>query len=201
MPLYLGCDPDRAGAIGFIDTDAMTAGTVGLPADKLAVYIKSKDIHRARLDASPMHALFLSIMRLDPEHLVIEKQQAYKHDSPHSAFTLGEGYGMLCESFRQAACATSSDCSIHHIMPLDWKQSFGLIYPALSYKDKKTKAREFATRLFPSLSHQWAKVKDTSKAEALLIALYALATYDSGVLRRLGVKQPTLLFTEGSLPI
>lgn len=58
------------------------------------------------------------------------------------------------------------------VQPTTWKKRYDL-----KGAEDKGKAREIATQLFPSVEHQLRRVKDHNRAEALLIARWALQVH------------------------
>lgn len=57
--------------------------------------------------------------------------------------------------------------------PGDWKRKLGLTDSTLTYEQKKEKSRLEALRLFPSLMQHLKRKKDSDRAEALLLTVWA----------------------------
>ncbi len=57
--------------------------------------------------------------------------------------------------------------------PGDWKRKLGLTDSSLSYGEKKEMARLEAIRLFPAMEQHLRRKKDSDRAEALLLTVWA----------------------------
>ena len=148
----LGIDPGLSGGLALLTpaTDDAPPILVALPMP--VVSLKGK----GEIDLAALGAI-LSDWR--PTVCWIEEQQAMPRQGVSSTFRTGYNYGTL-RGFIQA-----SAIPLHPIRPATWKAS-------LAVPSDKTAARAIASRLFPSYSHLWARVKDDGIAEAALIALY-----------------------------
>jgi len=102
---------------------------------------------------------------------MIEKVHAMPKQGVSSSFTFGEGYGAL-----QMGCA-GHGYEMHYAVPSVWKRHFKLIFPKGTSGTKVANAsRGLAIQRFPSLAPDLARAMDHNRAEAALIALYAMET-------------------------
>ena len=62
---------------------------------------------------------------------------------------------------------------IHFVRPTKWKKYFNLI------NTSKDASRSRAIEIFPKISNQLKRKKDSNKADAILIASYYYNTYKS----------------------
>jgi len=81
-----------------------------------------------------------------------------------SVFSFGRSLGVI-EGF-----VAAHKMELHRVRPHAWKKHFGLVG-----KDKDA-ARGLAIELYPSVADELSRKKDCGRADALLIAAYALAT-------------------------
>ncbi len=173
MTVVVGLDPDIHGAVSILDFKNLTAEAYHLPTE--GVYFKSRNKHLNRLADGPLAEMFLQLFsnpKILPSYIFVEEALAFQKDSPTAMLTNGKSHGKITMGASMGALMTNTSCSVKTISPLEWKGGFGLIFPDLSYRLKKVKAVEFATEMFPNQAHLWKRVKDTSLAEAMLIALY-----------------------------
>lgn len=191
--LYVGIDPDSKGAVAVLNLADSAMDVVHLPNEILTV--KTTGTKRSYLEAESLASMCLSIVAQGPSLITIEEQQAFQDDGAHGAFTHGTNYGRLQGSFATAILALDKrDCvTVQATRPVEWKGYFGLIFPELTYAKKKKKCVEFASALFPHHAHLWAKVKDTSLAEAALIALFTALSDGAKLPSIKGVGRPTTL--------
>jgi crossover junction endodeoxyribonuclease RuvC len=97
-----------------------------------------------------------------PASAVIEKVGAMPKQGVSSTFTFGTAYGVAI------GVAGGSGTPFSLVTPQRWKAHFRLIG-----KDKDA-ARELAIRLFPVAAHHLNLKKHVGRADALLLARYAL---------------------------
>ena len=95
-------------------------------------------------------------------------QRGGYHDNAHSAFKKGYGFGVLRAVF--AVAGIPFDFTPR---PGDWKRTLQLTDSNLTYNQKKNKARVKAIELFPMLQDALKRVKDSDRAEALLLTVWA----------------------------
>jgi hypothetical protein len=117
---------------------------------------------RRRIDALE---LFRTLRRMVPSNrvgmIVFEQISSGQGRGGHSQASLMQSAGIV------KAVADMTGWPSYAIQPVVWKRHFGLL------KAEKDASRELAQRLFPQLAAELVRVKDTDRAEALLISLYA----------------------------
>ena len=82
-----------------------------------------------------------------------------------SMFNFGQTFGAI-----KGVCA-ALNLSIFFVRPSKWKKHFELI------NSSKDSSRTKVIEMYPSLSNQLTKKKDTNKADAILIASFYHETY------------------------
>ena len=82
-----------------------------------------------------------------------------------SMFNFGQSFGVL-----KGICS-AMQLSIFFIRPAKWKKYFGLI------KTEKDASRTKVIEIFPYISSELSKKKDSNKADAVLIASFFYNTY------------------------
>jgi Holliday junction resolvasome RuvABC endonuclease subunit len=97
-----------------------------------------------------------------PETCVIEKVGAMPKQGVSSTFTFGCAYGVCI------GVAGGSDTPIAFVTPGRWKAHFRLV------GKPKDASRELAIRLYPDLAQSFALKKHHGRADALLLARFAL---------------------------
>ena len=143
----LGIDPGLSGACAFY----FPGEPEGLTAEDLP--IAGNEIDAAQF------ARRLRQMR--PTVAIIERVNAMPKQGVASAFTFGCVYGQMRMAF-----------TAHGIVPARvpaavWKRSYGL-------NSDKDAARRLASALLPAHAHNWPLAKHDGRAEAALLALYAV---------------------------
>lgn len=191
--IYVGCDLDANGALAVLNlSDSPHMDVAHLPKE---IITRTTGTRRAYLEGDGLSRLCLEVVSLSPRVIMLEEQQAFDGDGAHAMFTHGFNVGRMHGSLSTAVMAAGKkeEVRIETIRPVEWKGHFGLIFPSLAYKDKKKKCVEFASTLFPHHAHLWAKVKDTSLAEAALIALFTALSDGTKLPSIKGVSRPTTL--------
>ena len=97
--------------------------------------------------------------------VVIEQVSAMPGQGVTSMFNFGQSFGVL-----KGICS-AMQLSMYFVRPAKWKKYYGLI------KTEKDASRTKVIEIFPSISNQLAKKKDSNKADAILIANYFNNTY------------------------
>ena len=82
-----------------------------------------------------------------------------------SMFNFGQSFGVI-----KGICS-AMQLHIHFVRPTRWKKYFNLI------KTSKDASRTRAIEIFPKISDQLKRKKDSNKADAILIASYYYNTY------------------------
>ena len=97
--------------------------------------------------------------------VVIEQVSAMPGQGVTSMFNFGQSFGVL-----KGICS-AMQLSMHFVRPAKWKKYFGLI------KTEKDASRTKVIEIFPYISGQLSRKKDSNKADAILIASFFYNTY------------------------
>ncbi len=97
--------------------------------------------------------------------VVIEQVSAMPGQGVTSMFNFGQSFGVL-----KGICS-AMQLSMHFIRPAKWKKYFGLI------KTEKDASRTKVIEIFPYISSQLSRKKDSNKADAILIASFFYNTF------------------------
>ena len=97
--------------------------------------------------------------------VVIEQVSAMPGQGVTSMFNFGQSFGVI-----KGICS-AMQLPIHFVRPTRWKKYFNLI------KTSKDASRSRAIEIFPKISDQLKRKKDSNKADAILIASYYYNTY------------------------
>ena len=103
------------------------------------------------------------IYHLMPRRIVIEEVHSMPRDGRVGSFRFGVTYGML-----RAVSALATNEPLEFVLPQTWKAYFQLI------SEKKEASLGLALRLWPDQDHVLTRVKDHNRAEAMLIAWWAI---------------------------
>ena len=97
--------------------------------------------------------------------VVIEQVSAMPGQGVTSMFNFGQSFGVL-----KGICS-AMQLSMFFVRPAKWKKYFGLI------KTEKDASRTKVIEIFPYISSQLSRKKDSNKADAILIASFFYNTY------------------------
>ena len=97
--------------------------------------------------------------------VVIEQVSAMPGQCVTSMFNFGQSFGVL-----KGICS-AMQLSMHFVRPAKWKKYFNLI------KTEKDASRTKVIEIFPYISSQLSRKKDSNKADAILIASFYNNTY------------------------
>ena len=97
--------------------------------------------------------------------VVIEQVSAMPGQGVTSMFNFGQSCGVV-----KGVCS-AMQLSVHYVRPAKWKKYFNLL------KTEKEASRSKAIEIFPYISSQLSRKKDSNKADAILIASYFNNTY------------------------
>ena len=98
--------------------------------------------------------------------VVIEQVSAMPGQGVTSMFNFGQSFGVI-----KGICS-AMQLSMFFIRPAKWKKYFGLI------KTEKDASRTKVIEIFPYISSELSKKKDSNKADAVLIASFFYNTFD-----------------------
>ena len=99
--------------------------------------------------------------------VVIEQVSAMPGQGVTSMFNFGQSFGVL-----KGICS-AMQLPMYFVRPAKWKKYFNLI------NTKKDASRTKAIEIFPYISAQLSKKKDSNKADAILLASFFFETYQS----------------------
>ena len=99
--------------------------------------------------------------------VVIEQVSAMPGQGVTSMFNFGQTFGIL-----KGICS-AMQLSMYFVRPAKWKKYFNLI------NSEKDASRTRVIEIFPYISSQLSKKKDSNKADAILIASFYYETYKS----------------------
>ena len=97
--------------------------------------------------------------------VVIEQVSAMPGQGVTSMFNFGQSFGVI-----KGICS-AMQLSMHFVRPAKWKKYFNLI------KTEKDASRTKVIEIFPYISSQLSRKKDSNKADAILIASFYNNTY------------------------
>ena len=159
--LIVGIDPGISGAICFFE-DGQVKEIIDMPvmADgkKNKRQINGPQIYNEILKRTN-HFQKKDII------VVIEQVSAMPGQGVTSMFNFGQSFGVL-----KGICS-AMQLSMYFIRPAKWKKYFGLI------KTEKDASRTKVIEIFPYISSQLSRKKDSNKADAVLIASFFYNTY------------------------
>ena len=98
-------------------------------------------------------------------NVVVEQVSAMPGQGVTSMFNFGQSFGVI-----KGICA-AMQLPIFFVRPAKWKKYFGLI------KTEKDASRTKVIEIFPYISSQLSRKKDSNKADAVLIASFFYNTY------------------------
>ena len=159
--LIIGIDPGISGAICFFE-DGKVKEILEMPT--MADGKKNK----RQINGPQIYNEILSrINKIKKEDIfvVIEQVSAMPGQGVTSMFNFGQSFGVL-----KGICS-AMQLSMYFIRPMKWKKYFGLI------KTEKDVSRTKVIEIFPYISSQLSRKKDSNKADAILIASFFYNTY------------------------
>jgi crossover junction endodeoxyribonuclease RuvC len=153
---YLGIDPGLSGAVAFYSPSQDLLEVYDMPTHT----VKTNGKQRRKID---FHQLAAIIRRCAPltSKALLEEVNAMPGQGVTSMFSFGKAAGAA-----EMALAYSG-VTYDLVSPVKWKR-------AMRVTGNKDEARRAASRLMPVHAHWWARAKDDGRAEAALIAYYAV---------------------------
>ena len=159
--LIIGIDPGITGAICFFE-DGQVKDIIEMP--NMAEGKKNK----RQVNGTQIYNEILSRIRNIPNKnifVVIEQVSAMPGQGVTSMFNFGQSFGVI-----KGICSALS-LPIYFVRPTKWKKHFNLI------KTNKDASRTKVIEVFPEISSQLSRKKDSNKADAILIANYYYETF------------------------
>ena len=154
--LIIGMDPGISGAICFFENGEVKE-IIDMP--NMADGKKNK----RQINGPQVYNEISSRIKNTPKKeivVVIEQVSAMPGQGVTSMFNFGQSFGVL-----KGICS-AMQLSIRFIRPAKWKKYFGLI------KTEKDASRTKVIEIFPYISSQLSRKKDSNKADSILIAKY-----------------------------
>ena len=154
--LIIGIDPGISGSICFFE-DGKITDLVEMPS--MAEGKKNKKQVNA---AQIYNEIFSRIKNFEKKNIkvVIEQVSAMPGQGVTSMFNFGQSFGVL-----KGVCS-AMQLPMYFVRPTKWKKYFNLI------KTNKDASRTKAIQIYPEISNQLSRKKDSNKADAILIARY-----------------------------
>jgi len=159
--LIIGIDPGISGAICFFE-DGEVKEIIDMP-----VMAEGKKNKRQINGPQTYNEILERINRFQKKDVivVIEQVSAMPGQGVTSMFNFGQSFGVL-----KGICS-AMQLSMFFIRPAKWKKYFGLI------KTEKDASRTKVIEIFPYISSELSRKKDSNKADAVLIASFFYNTY------------------------
>ena len=159
--LIIGIDPGISGAICFFE-DGQVKEIIDMP-----IMADGKKNKRQINGPQVYNEILKRINKFQKKDIivVIEQVSAMPGQGVTSMFNFGQSFGVL-----KGICS-AMQLSMFFIRPAKWKKYFGLI------KTEKDASRTKVIEIFPYISSQLSRKKDSNKADAILIASFFYNTY------------------------
>ena len=159
--LIIGIDPGISGAICFFE-DGQVKEIIDMP-----VMAEGKKNKRQVNGPQTYNEISSRINKFSKKDItvVIEQVSAMPGQGVTSMFNFGQSFGVL-----KGICS-AMQLSMFFIRPAKWKKYFGLI------KTEKDASRTKVIEIFPYISSELSRKKDSNKADAVLIASFFYNTY------------------------
>ena len=159
--LIIGIDPGISGAICFFE-DGQVKEMIDMP-----VMADGKKNKRQINGPQVYNEILKRINKFQKKDIivVIEQVSAMPGQGVTSMFNFGQSFGVL-----KGICS-AMQLSMFFIRPAKWKKYFGLI------KTEKDASRTKVIEIFPYISSELSRKKDSNKADAVLIASFFYNTY------------------------
>ena len=159
--LIIGIDPGITGAICFFE-DGEIKDVIEMP--NMADGKKNK----RQVNGSQIFNEISVRIKDIPKRgvlVVMEQVSAMPGQGVTSMFNFGQSFGVI-----KGICS-AMQLSVHLVRPVKWKKYYSLI------KCEKDASRTKVIEIFPYISSQLSKKKDSNKADAILIASFFHNTY------------------------
>ncbi len=159
--LIIGIDPGISGAICFFE-DGQVKEIIDMP-----VMAEGKKNKRQINGPQTYNEILKRINKFQKKDIivVIEQVSAMPGQGVTSMFNFGQSFGVL-----KGICS-AMQLSMFFIRPAKWKKYFGLI------KTEKDASRTKVIEIFPYISSELSRKKDSNKADAVLIASFFYNTF------------------------
>ena len=159
--LIIGIDPGISGAICFFE-EGQIKEIIDMPT--MADGKKNKRQINGPQTYNEIYSRITKVSKSDIT-VVIEQVSAMPGQGVTSMFNFGQSFGVL-----KGICS-GMQLSMQFVRPAKWKKYFGLI------KAEKDASRTKVIEIFPYISSNLSRKKDSNKADAILIASFFYNTY------------------------
>ena len=160
--LIIGIDPGISGAICFFE-NGQVKEIINMP-----VMADGKKNKRQINGPQTYNEILKRINNYPKKDIiaVIEQVSAMPGQGVTSMFNFGQSFGVI-----KGICS-AMQLSMFFIRPTKWKKYFGLI------KTEKDASRTKVIEIFPYISSELSRKKDSNKADAVLIASFFYNTFN-----------------------
>ena len=160
--LIIGIDPGISGAICFFE-NGQVKEIINMP-----IMADGKK-NKRQINGPQTYNEILKRINNYPKKdiiVVIEQVSAMPGQGVTSMFNFGQSFGVI-----KGICS-AMQLSMFFIRPTKWKKYFGLI------KTEKDASRTKVIEIFPYISSELSRKKDSNKADAVLIASFFYNTFN-----------------------
>ena len=152
--IIIGIDPGITGAISILENSKV------IEVYETPTMIDGKK-NKRQVNGAQITIIIKKWLNKDKEVIVVvEHVNAMPGQGVTSMFNFGQSFGVI-----KGICSALS-LPIYFVRPTKWKKHFNLI------KTNKDASRTKVIEVFPEISSQLSRKKDSNKADAVLIALY-----------------------------
>ena len=156
----IGIDPGLSGAIAVLD-DFKIFEIYDMP-----IMSEGKK-NKNQLNSAQLVKILKNNFKNNEElFVIVEQVNAMPGQGVTSMFNFGQSFGVI-----KGICS-AMQLSMFFIRPAKWKKYFGLI------KTEKDASRTKVIEIFPYISSELSRKKDSNKADAVLIASFFYNTFD-----------------------
>ena len=156
----IGIDPGLSGALAVLE-NSKVKNLFEMP-----VMSEGKKNKRQLNSAQLVKLLKDNILRNEEVSVVVEQVNAMPGQGVTSMFNFGQSFGVL-----KGICS-ALQLSVFFVRPAKWKKYHNLI------NSNKDSSRTKAIEIFPYISHELSRKKDSNKADAILIASFFYKSLD-----------------------
>ena len=160
--LIIGIDPGISGAICFFE-NGQVKEIINMPV------MSDGKKNKRQINGPQTYNEILKRINNYPKKdiiVVIEQVSAMPGQGVTSMFNFGQSFGVI-----KGICS-AMQLSMFFIRPAKWKKYFGLI------KTEKDASRTKVIEIFPYISSELSRKKDSNKADAVLIASFFYNTFN-----------------------
>ena len=152
--IIFGIDPGVSGAISVLENKKV------LDIFEMPTMIDGKK-NKKQVNGSQVTNIIKQKLNLNKEVIiVVEHVNAMPGQGVTSMFNFGQSFGVI------KGIASALSLPIYFVRPAKWKKYFNLI------KTNKDASRTTVIEIYPEISNQLSRKKDSNKADAILIARY-----------------------------